>query len=339
MADSLEYAFTCQVCFEDFKETGDHVPRLLPCTHTLCETCVGQLIRRDTMQCPECRQKHRATKKEKSFPQNKYILVNIKKRPISIEENFVSPKQPDFDLCEKHNRPRSLYCVEDLCQKLICHFCLKDEHRSHEFEEAQQIIEEKYKNFIEHVDSLTESLLFNKEKLLMVKKDAKKDTMEFTEKITRTKDEQIATVVRMMTHLYNTMIAEFDDSFTDISTKIDNKTSEIDLHLAVLSHMKEKSETSMEDIENRITTVNVMAENITFTEMEKFKTLHYHESQPFTWDDISKFTGTLYSKDAQIDMKPLRKLPLLSKTTTWKTIQSTSELELQGKQNCTHHNI
>ena len=39
MADSLEYAFTCQVCFEEFEETGDHVPRLLPCTYTLCETC------------------------------------------------------------------------------------------------------------------------------------------------------------------------------------------------------------------------------------------------------------------------------------------------------------
>ena len=125
--------------------------------------------------------------------------------------------------------------MEDLCQKLICHLCLKDEHRNHEFEEAQEIMKEKHKNFIEHVNSLTKSLLSNKEKLLMAKEDAKKDTMEFTEKITRAKDEQIATVLRMMTYLYNTMIEEFMDNFADISTKVDNKTREIDDNLGRIS--------------------------------------------------------------------------------------------------------
>ena len=90
MAGSLEYAFTCQVCFEEFEETGDHVPRLLPCTHTLCETCVGQMIQRDILECPECRQKYCASRGRKSFPQNKYIIVNIQMRPApKVEQQNV----------------------------------------------------------------------------------------------------------------------------------------------------------------------------------------------------------------------------------------------------------
>ena len=35
--DSLEHLLSCQVCFHEFREDGEHIPRLLPCTHTLCE--------------------------------------------------------------------------------------------------------------------------------------------------------------------------------------------------------------------------------------------------------------------------------------------------------------
>ena len=152
MASSLEHVFTCQVCFEEFEETGDHVPRLLPCTHTLCETCVGQLIRGDTLQCPECRQKHRATRKEKSFSQNKYILVNIK-RSTSTNGQTISSKQPQADLCERQNRPRDLFCTEELCQRRICPLCLKDEHRNHNFEDAEQVLE--YKQPLKHLPKIS----------------------------------------------------------------------------------------------------------------------------------------------------------------------------------------
>ena len=75
---SLELLLQCQVCFEDFEDDGAHVPRMLPCTHTLCHTYIGRLIQEGMTECPECRQKHEAKKEEKSFPQNKYILTQIK---------------------------------------------------------------------------------------------------------------------------------------------------------------------------------------------------------------------------------------------------------------------
>ena len=79
--DNLERLLSCAVCYEEFEEDGNHLPRLLPCTHTVCEACIKQLIRYNRLECPECRAKHDAKNEEKSFPPNKYLLMQIKRSP------------------------------------------------------------------------------------------------------------------------------------------------------------------------------------------------------------------------------------------------------------------
>ena len=68
---SLDNYLSCQICFEHFEEDGDHVPRIVPCHHTLCEKCVKGMIRENKIICPECRKEHEVKNQEKSFQQNK----------------------------------------------------------------------------------------------------------------------------------------------------------------------------------------------------------------------------------------------------------------------------
>ena len=312
---------------------GNHVPRLLPCSHTLCETCIDQLIRQGMLECPECRQKHRTTRGRKSFPQNKFILVNVKRRSTSKEEHRASSKQPEVDLCERHGRRKSLYCMEDNCQKLICPLCLKDKHRNHKFDEAQQILEEKRNMLAENVELLRKNLLVNKEKLLKAKEDAEKNTTDCTEKIAKARDEQMETLVKI-TELYNQMIAEVTDNFADVSTSINNKTSEIDGNLFLLADINQSSKkvTSVADILEMIATVNMLGRNIRmFAEDQKFKHFRYDGRQMVTLNDLQKMVGSLDSKDARVDVEPLRKLSLLSKNPSFKTVRRASQLKLEGK--------
>ena len=51
---------TCSARFEAYTEIGDHIPRILPCYHTLCEKCIRQLILHKKLECPECRANHEA---------------------------------------------------------------------------------------------------------------------------------------------------------------------------------------------------------------------------------------------------------------------------------------
>ena len=95
MADapgSLELLLSCQVCLEEYGEDGDHVPRLLPCTHTVCESCIKKLISDKKLNCPECRTKHEAEKEVKTFPQNKYLIAQIRRLAREEKENRESEK-------------------------------------------------------------------------------------------------------------------------------------------------------------------------------------------------------------------------------------------------------
>ena len=123
--DSLEHILACQVCFHEFDEDGEHIPRLLPCSHTLCESCIKQLIQNSKLECPECRKIHDA-EDVKTFPQNKYILTQLRRK--SPEEG--SP--PKVELCEEHKSELILFCLEGTCQKAICISCLNEKHRRHD---------------------------------------------------------------------------------------------------------------------------------------------------------------------------------------------------------------
>ncbi len=70
-------AASCSVCLEAFEEEGDRVPKLLPCSHTLCVACLQSLNNKHRLQCPECRTTHRVLRGEGgvlAFPTNRYCV-------------------------------------------------------------------------------------------------------------------------------------------------------------------------------------------------------------------------------------------------------------------------
>ena len=93
MADSEDDITSCPVCFEEYTNEGDHVPRILPCYHTVCEHCIRGLLSDFSLDCPECRVTHHATHGIKIFPQNRYILTHIRTKATPVgskNENLLS---------------------------------------------------------------------------------------------------------------------------------------------------------------------------------------------------------------------------------------------------------
>ena len=71
----------CPVCYEDYDiEEEGSIPRILPCHHTLCHSCIRGLLRGQTLTCPECKQEHRARNGVVSFQANNYLIIMIKRR-------------------------------------------------------------------------------------------------------------------------------------------------------------------------------------------------------------------------------------------------------------------
>ena len=114
--------FRCPVCFENYETSGDHLPRIFPCTHTACHSCIGNIIQNGELQCPKCRKKHKVSNGVNSFSVNSYIIGTL--------EFFEKIDEEEFELCKEHNRDLSLRCKDD--QEMICQLCYLKNHKGHD---------------------------------------------------------------------------------------------------------------------------------------------------------------------------------------------------------------
>ena len=150
---SLKLPLSCQVCFEEFTEDGAHVPRLLPCTHTLCHSCIGRMIQDRKLECPECRVKHETKNEEECFPQNKYILSHAKRR--SMED---LPTNEEFERCEEHGKELNLFCQSPGCEKPVCRTCLKKHRKDHDVVDIEDFEELQKDNLLKDISAFISNL-------------------------------------------------------------------------------------------------------------------------------------------------------------------------------------
>ena len=68
-------ATKCSICWEKYEKQGDKIPKLLPCSHTVCLQCTRQLIENSKLNCPECRTENRVP--VRGFPTNRYLIENL----------------------------------------------------------------------------------------------------------------------------------------------------------------------------------------------------------------------------------------------------------------------
>ena len=221
--DSLEHLLSCQVCFHEFREDGEHIPRLLPCTHTLCETCIGQLIRNDKLECPERRKVHEA-KDVKSFPQNKYILTQIKRKSHDDGGTLFGT-----EICKEHQKELILFCTESACQKAICILCLKQSHRKHGFTDVEDGRKEVA---LQSVVSIKRNLQTKIAMIAATRDDVKTQTENCISDIIKEKE-------AIIKH-FETMIKDAEEKDEEMMTKLNNEITTLTENLSLLTTIEKK---------------------------------------------------------------------------------------------------
>ncbi|XP_029027687.1 tripartite motif-containing protein 59 [Betta splendens] len=134
--DTLEEDLTCSVCYSLFAD-----PRVLPCSHTFCKTCLDNLLQVSTnysiwrplrlpLKCPNCR-----SVVELPPAGVDALPANVSLR--AIIEKYQSDSEPRPPSCPEHHRqPLNMYCVQD--RKLICGLCLTlGQHQGHPIDDLQ----------------------------------------------------------------------------------------------------------------------------------------------------------------------------------------------------------
>lgn len=133
--DRLEEDLTCSVCYSLFKD-----PRVLPCSHTFCKSCLDNLLQVSTnysiwrplrlpLKCPCCRSVLELPPTgTEALPSNVSLKAIIEKY-----QNDSGPRRPS---CEVHQQPLNMFCVLD--RQLICGLCLTiGQHQGHPIDDLQ----------------------------------------------------------------------------------------------------------------------------------------------------------------------------------------------------------
>ncbi|KAL3871017.1 hypothetical protein ACJMK2_039041 [Sinanodonta woodiana] len=121
IADEL----TCPVCLELYKD-----PRVLPCQHSLCKSCLVALhSKKDKdsncdIQCPSCRYIFNATNETHidAWPHNFTLASIVSKLQASLKDNVFL-----CDLCDEDQKRRAIKkCMQ--CQLQYCKVCVEQLH-------------------------------------------------------------------------------------------------------------------------------------------------------------------------------------------------------------------
>ena len=301
---SLEDLLSCFICTAEFEESGENIPRLLPCSHTLCESCIKNLFDCGTVRCPFDNTLHIAKYKEKSFSQNKYILYQMKRK--SAEEKQRKNK------CEEHGKELSLFCKERACQTPICVTCLRRHHRKHDFVE----IGEEMDALLEDIGRVQTNLQEKRKVLLNLREDVQEKTESCVTALNRKKIE-----IRMKVNEYfEEMTDEATNMKDEVNYQIDRVVEDINENMVILESIKQDRGQNGNIGELVEIFKNIHEHNK--DDLGGTRTFHFPQYEPsFLTSLIKKYTGSITKQEV------VAKFPEVTEDLTTLQLQSESEPE------------
>ncbi len=191
----------CPVCFEDYSVEGERVPKLLPCTHTVCRRCIAELKgtddKKNVLACPMCNYKYKSSQ---NFPENRYITATLKRQNSRSEDLFLDE---NFEKCGQHrSRKLSLFCRTEGCDVPVCELCMIKEHLGHEVTDLRDKANETREELTQQINTVIQDISTMKDTLTSVKSDTEKRSANCLADLEKSKQEIL--------HLIDTMIYQMN---------------------------------------------------------------------------------------------------------------------------------
>ncbi|XP_054907318.1 tripartite motif-containing protein 3b isoform X1 [Poeciliopsis prolifica] len=139
----------CSICLDHY-----HSPKVLPCLHTFCESCLQNYIPPEslTLSCPVCRQTSILPEKGVGALQNNFFITNLMEvlqrepecsRPeaCSVLESVSAAVAGKPLCCPNHEgKVMEFYC--ESCETAMCLDCTEGEHRDHMTVPLRDVVEQ-----------------------------------------------------------------------------------------------------------------------------------------------------------------------------------------------------
>ena len=254
-------ATNCPLCSKDYTETGDRVPKLLDCGHSLCEKCVSLFKSSDcSVECHECGEKHVMTGGVNFIPKNDRIVHRIKNMRLVKELSR---------LCKKHGREKGLYCYSR--NEILCPLCLEGEDRRYSFHDIYTFREE-----AAIASRWKKTLQTDWEELYQARKENEEKSKFCIQQIRLEKDRMLMEI----TKVFDELLKQVSDDKKDNDIELEDMLAETEANIAeidgVLKETDSTSSATMKRIERIIKTKAMLKERATMT---KFLYYEYTKSK------------------------------------------------------------
>ncbi|CAH1792306.1 unnamed protein product [Owenia fusiformis] len=217
---------SCTVCLSLYNEE-DHMPKLLPCHHSFCRSCLDTLLNNSIIVCPSCRKTHRIADGVDALQTNFYVtnMKELLRRDCSLEdiiEKEVKPKEVKG--CTKHhNQPLSFFCVS--CTAVICRDCTVLGHNMGQGHVVKEISEVKDENLMDLKNILSktnvafdlQSVLIERLELCIASLDTTRDSCHYQV------DTKFDQCIQQMKNRKDSLKEEIDELYENKKSTVDNK--------------------------------------------------------------------------------------------------------------------
>ena len=324
--DSFDDILSCIVCFEEFTSEGDYVPRLLPCTHTLCEKCMKALLLNDSLECPVCRKRHPAANGAENFPQNKVLLTVIRRKTTYDKKLIEDQKKP---ICQKHGRDITLFCIEPGCRVTICQLCLGT-HRKHEMKDPKQEREERYQGLVVSADALKNNLQSNKQKFVETKQELEETLKACTTKLQNEKETKLAMFTDIITKRYDELLETMTNQWTREKRNIDADLATIDKAINEINEAVDNVDPNsviLEDVTEKLIGVGNISTRVkkTMAGTRSYNHFEYRDHKA-TAADVKKLCGGLIQYKTNLEVTE----PAGLRLTDLNQVETPSQLKCSG---------
>ncbi|CAB4009380.1 tripartite motif-containing 13 [Paramuricea clavata] len=296
MSEKTNQIISCEVCAEQFTHNEGYVPRVLPCGHTFCESCIEKLktIKRHkqdhgrrlvtfdySVSCPRCMNETVLNKCSSTLPKNYSYLDLIE--DVLEKQKDICPHHPDYVL--------DMFCHDDA--EAICLNCaIYGQHKTHSFSRLSEFCDHqktslKYQlncaeSLIRDCNSLREEVEAKKEKLA-AKFDKMRDHItsilySIKCEVKKTLDEKLESVLNALERWSKTQMTLLDENL-------------IQLNVHELEVLKDKANSLLEnasecEIAKETQLPNDIQASLEDVQTRKLYTGHNYELKIDSWEHI-----------------------------------------------------
>jgi len=248
--DFNESFLTCGTCLCMF-DGGDHSPKLLPCSHTICLECLTRIVatfaRDSQFRCPICRELITIPRGGvQALPPS--FLVNQLLDLMARQRREVVPK------CSTHPNQELLFC--ETCDSVFCSTCTGGSHNN-KTGESNNTADHTVIPFSIAIKRMSEILIYKANECTAKLNTANDVVLEEMHRLDHSADDSFASVNKLFEEVIDAVEKRRIEVLAEVKAKKDEKRKVLEEQLQIIQKEKLDVDSEVEELQQQVEVRNI----------------------------------------------------------------------------------